>query len=272
MAPPMLTPPPGRTLVMGVINVTPDSFSDGGRFLRFDHAVGHAMDLVKHGADLLDIGGESSRPGSEPTSEAEELERVAPVLRELSKTVKVPLSIDTYKPAVARECLRLGARIVNDITGLENPEMRRVIAEAGAAAVIMHMRGKPKTMQLDTEYADVVAEVGEYLTRQARCAREAGIADLAIDPGLGFGKTAAHNFEILRRLDEMTGLGAPLLIGPSRKSFLGSLPSKLSPDKRLEGTIAACCAAALKGAAIVRVHDVQACKRALEVIDCIRAG
>lgn len=257
---------------MGVVNVTPDSFSDGGRFLRFDHAVGHALDLVKQGADLLDIGGESSRPGSEPTSEAEELERVAPVIRELARSVAVPVSIDTYKPSVARECLRLGARIVNDISGLESEEMRRVIAEAGAAAVIMHMRGKPKTMQLETDYADVVREVGDYLTRRAEAARAAGITDLAIDPGLGFGKTAAHNFEILRRLDELANLGAPLLVGPSRKSFLGSLPSRLRPDQRLEGTIAACCAAAMKGARILRVHDVQACKRALEVIDRLQAS
>ena len=272
MAASLLTPPPGRTFIMGVINVTPDSFSDGGRFLRFDHAVGHALDLVKHGADLLDIGGESSRPGSDPTSEMEELERVGPVIKELAKSVNVPLSIDTYKPAVARECLRLGARIVNDITGLESPEMLRVIAEAGAAAVIMHMRGQPKTMQLDTNYADVVGEVGAYLKQQAECAREAGISDIAIDPGLGFGKTAAQNFEILRRLDELAALGVPLLVGPSRKSFLGSLPSKLPPDKRLEGTIAACCAAVMKGAGIVRVHDVQACKRALEVIDRLQTA
>ncbi|MEZ5396161.1 MAG: dihydropteroate synthase [Bryobacterales bacterium] len=257
---------------MGVVNVTPDSFSDGGRFLRFDHAVGHALELIEQGADLLDIGGESSRPGSDPTSEAEELERVAPVIAELARSVSVPLSIDTYKPAVAHECLRLGARIVNDISGLENEQMRSVIAEAGASAVLMHMRGKPKTMQLDTNYDDVVRDVGEYLSRQAETARKAGIADVAVDPGLGFGKTAAQNFEILRRLDELADLGAPLLVGPSRKSFLGSLPSRLPPDERLEGTIAACCAAALKGARILRVHDVQACKRALEVIDRLQAS
>ena len=185
MAPSLLTPPPGRTFIMGVVNVTPDSFSDGGRFLRFDHAVGHALELVKHGADLLDIGGESSRPGSEPTPEPEELARVAPVIAELAKSVSTPLSIDTYKPAVARECLRLGARIVNDISGLEDEQMRAVIAEAGASAVLMHMRGRPKTMQLDTDYEDVVREVGAYLARQAEAARQAGAARARGGPGLG---------------------------------------------------------------------------------------
>ena len=272
MGRPLLTPPEGRTYVMGVVNVTPDSFSDGGRFLCFDHAVGHALELVGQGADLLDIGGESSRPGAEPTPEAEELERVAPVIAELARNAAVPISVDTSKPAVARECLRQGARIVNDITGLENEAMRRAIAEAGAAAVIMHMRGTPKTMQQETSYGDVVAEVGDYLARQAAAARAAGIADIALDPGLGFGKTAAQNFEILRRLSELVRLDAPLLVGPSRKSFLGSLPSKLPPEERVEGTIAACCAAVMQGARIVRVHDVQACKRALEVIDRLRAS
>jgi dihydropteroate synthase len=272
MATSLLTPPAGRTYVMGVVNVTPDSFSDGGRFLRFDHAVGHALDLVAHGADLLDIGGESSRPGSDPASEAEELERVAPVIAELVKTVQVPISIDTCKPAVAKECLRLGARIVNDITGFTNPELRAVTAAASASAVIMHMRGKPKTMQHETDYADVVREVGDYLVQQAEAARRAGIADIAIDPGLGFGKTADHNFEILKRLGEIAERGYPLLIGPSRKSFLGKLPSALLPDERLEGTIAACCVAVMNGARIVRVHDVRACKRALEVVDRVLAG
>jgi dihydropteroate synthase len=257
---------------MGVVNVTPDSFSDGGRFLRFDHAVGHAIDLVEHGADILDIGGESSRPGSDPTPEQEELERVAPVIRELVQAVGVPISIDTYKPAVAKECLELGARMVNDITGFEDAEMLRVTAEAGAAAVIMHMRGKPKTMQREVEYSDVVAEVRGYLLRQAELLRASGVTDIAIDPGIGFGKTAAHNFEILNRLGELTDAGYPVLVGPSRKSFLGSLPSKLPADERLEGTIAACCAAVMNGACIVRVHDVQACKRAVEVIDRVQAS
>ena len=272
MASPLLTPPDGRTFVMGVVNVTPDSFFDGGRFLRFDHAVGHAIDLVEHGADILDVGGESSRPGSDPTPEQEELERVAPVIRELVRTVSVPISIDTYKPSVARACLALGAKIVNDITGFEDAEMRRVTAEAGAAAVIMHMRGTPKTMQREIEYTDVVGEIREYLLGQAEALRAAGVTDIAIDPGIGFGKTAAHNFEILNRLGELANAGYPVLVGPSRKSFLGSLPSNLPPEDRLEGAIAACCAAVMHGARIVRVHDVQACKRAVEVIDRVRAS
>jgi dihydropteroate synthase len=167
--------------------------------------------------------------------------------------------------------LRRGARIVNDITGLRDEAMRSVIAEAGAAAIIMHMRDAPKTMQENTEYVDVVAELRCYLSTQAEAARAAGIHDIALDPGLGFSKTAGQNFEILRRMSELADLDAPLLVGPSRKSFLGSLPSKLPPDERLAGTIAACCAAVMSGARIVRVHDVQACKRALEVIDRLLA-
>ncbi len=272
MTPSLLTPPDGRTYVMGVVNVTPDSFSDGGRFLRFDRAVGHALELVEQGADILDIGGESSRPGSDPTPEQEELDRVAPVVEELVNNAAVPVSIDTYKPAVARECLRLGARIVNDISGLRSREMCEVAAASGASVVLMHMRGLPKTMQQQPEYADIVSEIRDYLLQQAEAARAAGIDDIAIDPGLGFGKTAAHNFEILRRLDELTDAGYPVLVGPSRKSFLGSLPSQLEPNERLEGTIAACCAAAMRGARIVRVHDVQACRRALEVIDQVQTS
>ena len=272
MASSLLTPPDGRTYVVGVVNVTPDSFSDGGRFLRFDHAVGHAIDLVEHGADILDIGGESSRPGSDPTPEQEELERVAPVVEELAKSVGAPISIDTYKPVVARECLRLGARVVNDISGLEDPEMRRVISEAGAAAVIMHMRGKPKTMQEQVDYVDVVTEVRDYLVKQAEAARADGITDIALDPGLGFGKTVDHNFEIIRRIGELVQTGYPVLIGPSRKSFLGALSKKLPPEERLEGTIAACCAGVMGGARLVRVHDVRACKRAVEVMDRVRTS
>ena len=268
----LLSPPPGRTYIMGVVNVTPDSFSDGGRFLRFDHAVGHALELIEHGADLLDIGGESTRPGAEPASEAEELDRVAPVVAELAKNARVPLSIDTRKPAVAAECLRLGARIVNDVGGLLDPEMLRVTAEAGAAAVAMHMRGDPRTMQADTQYGDLIGEIKAFLAERLAAARAAGVAEVAIDPGLGFGKSAEQNFVLLRRLAEFAELGAPVLAGPSRKSFLGSLASRLPPEERVEGTIAACCAAALAGASIVRVHDVKACKRALEVIDRIRAA
>ena len=261
---------PDRTLVMGVVNVTPDSFSDGGRFLRVDDAVAQGLRLAAEGADYLDIGGESSRPGAEEVGEQEELDRVAPVIERLAAGVDVPVSIDTYKPSVARECLRLGARMINDISGLGDPEMIRVATEAGASVVIMHMRGRPKTMQRDPHYDDVVGEVRTFLHERAAQAREAGIEDVIVDPGIGFGKTAAHNFEILRRLAAFTSLGFPVLVGPSRKSFLGALPSGLPPEQRLEGTLAAVAVAVVNGAAIVRVHDVAATKRAVEVADAIR--
>lgn len=261
------------TLVMGIVNVTPDSFSDGGRYLNPEKAVAHARMLLAEGADILDIGGESTRPGSEGVSVSEELERVRPVIEALlTEGHGVPLSIDTMKPEVADACLAMGVRIVNDVTGLRNPEMRQVAAKRDAAVVIMHMKGMPRTMQVNPEYGDVVAEVREELATRLHEAREAGIADMAIDPGIGFGKTAAHNFTLLRRLEEFLPLGAPVLVGPSRKSFIGTLPGAENPDQRLEGTIAACVVSAMKGASVVRVHDVAACKRALRLVDAVRSA
>jgi dihydropteroate synthase len=257
---------------MGVLNVTPDSFSDGGRFLRSQDAVRHGVRLVEDGADILDVGGESSRPGSDPVSAQEELDRIGPVIEELARTVEARLSVDTYKPSVAAECLGLGATMVNDITGLQDPEMIRVVAEHRAGSVIMHMRGRPKTMQDDVAYDDVVTEVRAFLDERAARARAAGIEEVAVDPGIGFGKTAAHNFELLRRLDEIVALGLPVLVGPSRKSFLGSLPSRLPAAERLEGTLAAVAVAVMHGAAIVRVHDVREAKRVVEVVDAIRSA
>jgi len=259
-----------RTLVMGVVNVTPDSFSDGGRFLRVDDAVAQGLRLVDEGADYVDVGGESSRPGADQVGEQEELDRVAPVIERLAAAVDVPVSIDTYKPSVARECLRLGARMINDISGLGDAGMIRVAADAKASVVIMHMRGRPKTMQRDVHYEDLVGEVRTFLHERATRARDAGIEDVIVDPGIGFGKTAAHNFEILHRLADFTSLGFPVLVGPSRKSFLGALPSGLPPEERLEGTLAAVAVAVVNGAAIVRVHDVAATRRAVEVADAIR--
>jgi dihydropteroate synthase len=260
---------------MGIVNVTPDSFSDGGRYLDPGDALAHALELIEAGADILDIGGESSRPGAESVPLEEELRRVLPLVRELAPITKIPLSIDTVKPAVAEACLDAGARIVNDITGLRDAEMLRVTARARAAAVVMHMRGEPRTMQQAPVYADVVAEVTEFLRDRLAAARAAGIEDVAIDPGIGFGKTAAHNFAILRRLEEFSALGAPVLFGPSRKSFLGSLPGstvgRTEPAQRLEGTIAAVVIAAIKGASVVRVHDVAACRRALQVVEAMQA-
>jgi dihydropteroate synthase len=255
---------------MGIVNVTPDSFSDGGRYFDSTRALEHAWKLIEDGADILDIGGESSRPGSDPVSIEEELRRVVPVVRALAGVCGVPLSIDTTKPEVAEECLGLGARIVNDIAGFSDPEMLRVTARHAAAAVIMHMRGTPKTMQSEPVYDDLIGEVKQFLAERVSAARAAGVRDISVDPGIGFGKTAAHNFEILRRLDEFQSIGCPVLAGPSRKSFLGSLKGQQEAGGRLEGTLAAVVISALKGASVVRVHDVGACRRALQVADAVR--
>jgi dihydropteroate synthase len=257
---------------MGVVNVTPDSFSDGGRYLRVDEAVRQGVRLVEEGADILDIGGESTRPGSDPVSEQEELDRVVPVVERLAESVDARISIDTYKPRVAAECVARGATLVNDVTALAEPEMARIAADGGAGVVLMHMRGRPKTMQQDVIYGDVVAEVRSFLAERGARARAAGIDEVIVDPGIGFGKTAEHNFELLRRLAELTTLGYPVLVGPSRKSFLGSLASKLPPSDRLEGTLAAVALSVWNGASIVRVHDVLETRRVVEVVDAVRAG
>ncbi|MDA0206319.1 MAG: dihydropteroate synthase [Acidobacteria bacterium] len=267
---PVLPVSRGRTIVMGVLNVTPDSFADGGQFRATEEALVQARRLIAEGADILDIGAESTRPGSDPVPEQEELDRAAPVVTTIANEFAVPISIDTYKPAVAEECLKLGATIVNDVTGLRDAAMMKTIKRHGAAAIIMHMRGMPKTMQQDVDYDDVVSDVRTFLAERIAAARSKGIEEIVIDPGIGFSKTASQNFQLLRRLQEFQGLQMPVLIGPSRKSFLGSLASRLPVEDRLEGTIAACCVGALNGAAIVRVHDVRAVKRALEVVDAIR--
>ena len=258
-----------KTLVMGVLNVTPDSFSDGGRYLDVESATERGVRMVEQGADIIDLGGESSRPGSARIGVDEELRRVLPVLEALVERVSVPISIDTLKPPVARRCLEAGASIVNDIRGLRDPQMLSVAAAARASVVIMHMRGEPATMQLNTAYGDVVAEVCSFLEAQSERARQAGIREIAVDPGLGFGKSAEQNFELLARLGEFRALGCPILVGPSRKSFLGSLPSRLPVHERLEGTLAAVAAAVINGAAAVRVHDVRQCRRAVDVADAI---
>jgi len=257
---------------MGVLNVTPDSFSDGGRYLRPEDAIERGVRMAEEGADIVDVGGESTRPGSDPVSEQEELDRVAPVVEALTGRIDARISIDTYKPRVAEACLRLGATLVNDVTGLAEGGMIRAVKERGAGVVIMHMRGEPKTMQQDVVYDDVVVEVRTLLGERAGRAREAGIEEVIVDPGIGFGKTAAHNFEILRRLGELVSLGYPVLVGPSRKSFLGSLPSKLPSAERLEGTLAAVAVSVLNGASIVRVHDVREAKRVVEVVDAVRSS
>ena len=257
---------------MGVLNVTPDSFSDGGRFFSRNAALNQALRMIDDGADIIDIGGESSRPGSEATPEAEELARVLPIIEALSGRSGVAVSIDTYKPAVARRCVEAGAVIINDIRGLRDRAMVEAAVDTGASVVLMHMRGEPKTMQRDTAYADVVLEVRRFLVGQADAARSAGVGEIAIDPGIGFGKSIDQNFEILARLREFETPRYPLLVGPSRKSFLGALPSKPAVDERLEGTLAAVTAAVLNGAKIVRVHDVKACRGVIEVADAIRGA
>jgi dihydropteroate synthase len=260
------------TRIMGVVNVTPDSFSDGGRFLRTADAVRQAVRLAEEGADYIDVGGESSRPGAEEVGEQEELDRVAPVIERVVQEVEARVSVDTYKPRVAAACLALGATLVNDITGLENPEMVRVAADAGAGVVVMHMRGRPKTMQKEVRYRDLIGEIRDFLSERAARARSGGVQEVIVDPGIGFGKTARHNFEILKRLRELTSLDAPLLVGPSRKSFLGSLPSALPPEDRLEGTLAAVTIGVMNGASIVRVHDVLETRRVVEVVDAVRGA
>lgn len=256
--------------IMGILNVTPDSFSDGGEFFDVQKAVARGIEMAREGADMIDVGGESSRPGSVPVSAEEEKGRVVPVIEQLSKMIDVPISIDTYKPEVAEAALEAGASIINDITGLRNEAMVEVATKQGAGVVIMHMQGTPKTMQENPEYGDVVRDILEWLKRQVLKARAAGIENVMVDPGIGFGKTLEHNVEILRRLGEFRELGCPVLIGPSRKSFLGKLTGA-EVDGRLGGSIGAALVAAFNGADILRVHDVKETKQALEVAEAIYA-
>jgi len=257
-----------RPAVMGIVNVTPDSFSDGGRFLEADAAVAHGLELVTAGADLLDVGGESTRPGAEPVGEDEELRRVLPVVRRLAAESGVPVSIDTSKAAVAAAALDAGASIVNDVAAAADPEMFGVVATAGAGLVVMHMQGEPRTMQTDPHYGDVVVEIGDFLLDRLAAARAAGVhaGALCADPGLGFGKTAAHNVELLARLGELVArLDVPVLVGPSRKSFIARM---LGDDLRArdDGTLATVVWAVDQGARIVRVHDAGAASDALSLL------
>lgn len=258
-----------RTKIMGVLNVTPDSFSDGGKFNTIQNAVTQAQRLVREGADVVDIGGESSRPGSEPVSVEEELKRIIPVFEALEGSIAVPLSIDTLKPEVAEAALKRGATIVNDISGLCNEKMREVVAQFNATAVIMHMQGVPKDMQLDPEYEDVVEDVKQFFKERIAKANEAGIRNIILDPGIGFGKTLNHNLTLLRCLDEFTELGYPILVGTSRKSFIGALTGDAPINDRLEGTLASVVLAAEYGATWVRVHDVREVDRALKVANAV---
>jgi dihydropteroate synthase len=263
-----------RTLVMGVLNVTPDSFSDGGKFFSLDHAVEQAQGMIAEGADIIDIGGESTRPGSEFVSEAEELRRVIPVIERLAANSSVPISIDTTKPAVARAALAAGAEIVNDISGLRfDQSIADEAAKANAGLLLMHSRGTPKDMQQTPFAEDVFADVVTGLRKSVSIAEERGVARerVAIDPGIGFGKSVAQNLELIRRLGDLTREfpELPVVIGTSRKSFLGKLLDGAPADERLYGTIATVVASVLNGAHIVRVHDVKAAVEVTRVADAI---
>jgi dihydropteroate synthase len=256
-----------RPAVMGVLNVTPDSFSDGGEFLEVTAAVAQAERLAAEGADLIDVGGESTRPGSDPVPAEEELRRVLPVLEALAERVDAPVSIDTYKSAVAREALAAGASFVNDISALrKDPELAGVVGEADVEVCLMHMKGEPRTMQEAPTYVDVVSEVKSFLEQRLEFATGEGIAEARIwlDPGVGFGKTLDHNLELLRRLDEIVAIGRPVVVGASRKRFIGTLTGRAERD-RLAGTLAANVLAFERGATMFRVHDVAPTREALAV-------
>ena len=258
---------------MGIINVTPDSFSDGGRFVDAEVAVAAGIDMATDGADILDVGGESTRPGSDPVPVEHELDRVVPVIKRLAAELDVPISVDTRRADVAQAALEVGATIVNDVTAGSDPAMFEVVRKADAGMVLMHMRGEPKTMQQQTDYGDVVAEVKGYLAERAEAAVHAGIGRerLAVDPGLGFAKTEQQNYVLMRDIAAFLDLGRPVLVGPSRKSFIGKVLGT-EVDQRLEGTAGAVAWMAGQGAHIVRVHDVKEMVRVVRVVDAIRRG
>ena len=260
---------------MGILNITPDSFSDGGRFTRVDIAVDHALKMLDDGADIIDIGGESTRPGSLPVSEHEECERIIPVINSIKKiNSDITVSVDTYKASVARKAIEAGADIINDISGLTfDPDMLPLLSGKDIPVVIMHIKGKPKTMQKNPSYNDLIKDVRSFLRHQSKIAEKSGIKNnqIILDPGIGFGKTFDHNFTLLRRLDEICSLGYPVMIGPSRKAFIGDALD-LPPNERLEGTLATVVAGIMNGAKIVRVHDVKEVNRAVKITEKITAS
>ena len=260
-----------RPYIMGILNVTPDSFSDGGHYLTINSSVECARRMAEEGADIIDIGGESSRPGAEPVPLEVELERVIPVIKKLSDKIDILISIDTYKAKVAKEALKAGASIINDISGLRfDPMMAKIAAEAGCPVIIMHMKGTPRDMQRRPAYKDVVKEITAFFKERIAFAVKNGIKrnKIIIDPGIGFGKTVRHNLEIIKRLKEFRKLGVPILIGPSRKSFIGRILNE-PVDKRLEGTAAVVAIGIANGANIVRVHDVKAMADVAKITDAI---
>jgi len=262
-----------RTCVAGILNVTPDSFSDGGRFHARDNALRQAESMLEEGADFLDVGGESTRPGADPVPEEVEIARVVPVLQAIRERFDCVLSVDTQKAGVARAALDAGAVIVNDVSSLKDPKMAPLAARSGAAVILMHMRGNPETMQNDTGYENLLGEVGGALRSAAKKAESLEIPGdkIILDPGIGFGKSREGNLEILRRLPELLALGRPFMIGASRKSFIGSVLDA-PVDRRLEGSLAAAAVAAWQGAHILRVHDVGETVRAVRVVDAVRGA
>jgi dihydropteroate synthase len=262
-----------RVIVLGVVNVTPDSFYDRGRWASTEAAVARGLELAAQGADWLDVGGESTRPGSEPVPAVEECARVLPVIEQLSKQCPLPLSVDTRRAEVAEAALARGATMVNAVSGLRDPELAGVCAAHRAGLVLNHMRGEPATMQRAPSYTDVVREVAQELLADAAAAEAAGVARerIWLDPGIGFGKLPRHSLELIARLPELVALGYPVLVGPSRKSFLGELTG-LPPAERLPGTLAAATACVLAGARALRMHDVAAARQAADVAAAIRAA
>ena len=261
----------GKTRFMGIINISSDSFYEQSRCNTTDEVLATAEKMKREGADFLDLGAESSRPGSKPISEQEEIDKLIPVISSLVKIIDIPISVDTYKPIVAKEALKAGAKIINDITGLQkSPEMADVISMFGAGVILMHMKGSPSTMQKNPIYKNVVHEVKEFLEESVKISESAGISpdQIAIDPGIGFGKNQKHNLEILNNLEMFIELGRPILIGVSRKSFIGNI-LKSPPEGRLEGSLAASVIGVTKGVSIVRTHDVKETRKAIKVTEAI---
>lgn len=265
--------PKRETLVMGIVNVTPDSFSDGGKFFSPEVAISHASKLITQGADIIDIGGESTRPGAEQVSESEELKRVIPVIEKIrTDNPTILISIDTTKASVAKHAIEAGADIINDVSGFSfDNNMIGIVESFNIPVVIMHMKGNPQNMQLNPKYKDIVNEILDFFKMKIKIAIQSGInrSMIILDPGIGFGKTVEHNFELLSRLNEFNVLELPIMIGPSRKSFIG-ITLDLPPEDRVEGTAAAVSAGVMNGASIVRVHDVKSMKRVVRIIEKVK--
>lgn len=274
---PVLTWPTGKLdfssgcLVMGILNTTPDSFSDGGQYYSVDKAIEHGLEMIKAGAAIIDIGPESTRPGAAPVEPSEQIRRAAPVIKALRKKIDIPISIDTFNPDVAKAAISAGANIINDITALSNPKMAQLAAEQKIPVILMHMQGTSATMQQNPQYEDVTKEVTQYLLKKAKAAQESGISKklIFLDPGIGFGKTTEHNLLLLKHLKEFTQTDYRILVGTSRKRFIGEITGKATPADRLFGTAASVAFSVQKGASIVRVHDVPEIADVVKIINAL---